>query len=445
MRRRTTRWYACFRCGGNRDQLLQKIEQAVRNNRLTDSFPALAFERDSGKSHEFHLFLAVENHPFGQFPAEGAFIRSLSGIRELVGPMAPDEIQDMTSRELAVQEAARRIPYRAPIADENPFVERAERWQEELRHDNSADATRHARLLTWMSAVGGGSRQTLAVASRCLGMTTEHVSRLLRRYKLLGHLETSEDGLWWSAAPAALVRAGRADDRETYFLAGQRDARLLGLLERLVDCRVTHHPNGGAPPIIEIVEEEPVIEEIADDPHAQVVYAGDAAARLARLLPTIEAWARALTPISRLDPTMHRLRWFNGTDFVDVAAFDSATGFYELWPLSSGFAPGRSHRTAFYDAEREEWLRGEWYGLRFLAHRAHGEIGSAQYEHTSGRFAVHHDWQFPELYERALVLSSGRLPCVNEGWLVYERVSPEVATLLATKLELRLEERLLDA
>jgi hypothetical protein len=92
----------------------------------------------------------------------------------------------------------------------------------------------------------------------------------------------------------------------------------------------------------------------------------------------------------------------------------------------------------FYDAERGVFLRGDWYGLRCLAHLREGLACPAYYDVLSARLALPMAWRPPEIYERALVLSSGRLPERRGGWLWYDDIELDLITLLAVKLNLEL-------
>lgn len=67
-------------------------------------------------------------------------------------------------------------------------------------------------------------------------------------------------------------------------------------------------------------------------------------------------------------------------------------------------------------------------------------IRVVQYNSTLGQLAVPLDWRWPEIYERALVLGSGRLPTYRAGWLVYEAINLEMLEEFSRKLNLDIQE-----
>ena len=74
--------------------------------------------------------------------------------------------------------------------------------------------------------------------------------------------------------------------------------------------------------------------------------------------------------------------------------------------------------------------------MRFLALQVAGDQCPVQYDGETGRFAVPAAWRWPELYERSLVLASGRLPKRRDEWIIYESVSCRLVELLTPKLSL---------
>lgn len=100
----------------------------------------------------------------------------------------------------------------------------------------------------------------------------------------------------------------------------------------------------------------------------------------------------------------------------------------------------RPEYTLYYDEDTQRWLRADWYGLRFLARYEAGQSCPVQYGSTTSQFAVPLEWRWPELYERALVLASGRLPRRQSGWLIYDGVGRELVDALRGKLRLDVEE-----
>jgi hypothetical protein len=170
------------------------------------------------------------------------------------------------------------------------------------------------------------------------------------------------------------------------------------------------------------------------------------ALKLATILPTADRWLATLDVLQGIIPSMFHVQEFDGIRFSD-AIFSSRSGFYQLWQADEGGAkkPERPKYTLFYDASRDVWVRGDWYGLRFLSHFINGETCLVRRESSSGRVAVPQDRRWPEIYERALVLASGRLPRYSGQWLVYEGIDERILNELAAKLNLECEETQLNA
>lgn len=163
---------------------------------------------------------------------------------------------------------------------------------------------------------------------------------------------------------------------------------------------------------------------------------------LARLLPPLEGWKESLEPLQGIRPHNYLVKRFDGVAFSEVI-FSGRTGLYELWPPDGRAARGadlRPEYTLYYDEVRQQWLRADWYGLRFLARYEAGQSCPLRYRSTTNQLAVPSKWRWPEVYERALVLASGRLPSYRDGWLVYESIGAELAEELWAKLRLSDEE-----
>lgn len=97
----------------------------------------------------------------------------------------------------------------------------------------------------------------------------------------------------------------------------------------------------------------------------------------------------------------------------------------------------------YLDRERQRWLKGDWYGLRFLALHADGAECKAVRDKESGVLMIPTSAHLPMLFERSLVLASGRLPSrsTDYEWLRYERTSEELTQMLVDKLKFQIEER----
>ena len=96
----------------------------------------------------------------------------------------------------------------------------------------------------------------------------------------------------------------------------------------------------------------------------------------------------------------------------------------------------------YLDQPNQRWLRGDWYGLRFLAYDSVGLDFEVTYDSSTNNLLIPVDERWPMLYERALVLASGSLPgrAENPKWLRYSGVSSELVYLLAEKLNVSITE-----
>ena len=84
-------------------------------------------------------------------------------------------------------------------------------------------------------------------------------------------------------------------------------------------------------------------------------------------------------------------------------------------------------------------VRGDWYGLRFLAGRAGGEQACAAWDRRGRQLLVPVERRWPLLYEQILVQASGLLPGRSPAWLCYHGISQELAECLCGKLDVELE------
>jgi len=139
-------------------------------------------------------------------------------------------------------------------------------------------------------------------------------------------------------------------------------------------------------------------------------------------------------------------KW-DGPRFVEDDAFIDTPGPQQspcgLYQLIRGNGESARRFTAFFDAPTGAWLRGDWYGLAFLARHEAG-LHPMIYETAHGWLLVLATERWPLIYEKALVLASGLLPSRGGGngrWLCYQAVPIELAQLLAARLNVRLEKQ----
>ena len=439
------RWYLGFQAVGNAKDIIERIRAIVRRYHLGRFIPVVRVEkRPRG---QFLVFVGIESPAKGEIPPE---LEPLFQLHNLTHPQeyifTLDQIRRMVSGPMEVQDYAPTIPYlEPPPLDPDPFGPPSEdegAAEPESELDAIMDRSqRYERLWLWLSAVGSGNWAAFQKACKALrlegdGMTAR---RILRRLRLLGHIECSPDGNAWCAAPTVLLPIHVGATEPTYLVCGQQSVPLLAALRARADVGVVPQPNGVGPAAIRVRTDDvgSIRAELAAEGEARPVpIPAGGAVTFARALPDLRGWVKTLPVLEGVQPYMHDLKCFAGEEFVPQP-FTGKSGFYEFWPKGGATSTLRPAYSLFYDAEAQRWLRGDWYGLRFLAFQGHGVPCPIDYDAPTGRLCVHEAFRWPELYERALVLASGRLPALQDAWLLYEGITHELLDVLGTKLNLR--------
>lgn len=445
------RWYGALQRAGKPETVVQQVAALVRQHDLRTALPLLRVEKRA--RGQFWVFLAFDSDAPGKLPTQLGPLREHPLIRDLLPgpdgaapqPFTLEDIRSMVTGEVSVQDYARRL--RVVGTDASSFSDPFP-GGDDTGGDGADDlveqSQRFDRLLLWLSAAGAGSRGMFYGACLALGLATDSVKvgRVLRRLRLLGHVESSADGEQWSVAPAVLAEVPSVSGEKVYALSGERDTALLTALHQVAAVEISPQPGGAAPARVLVRTE---------NPHQLTAWLDSAAlgrpprlgrpgASLAELLLPIDRWQSLLSAVPGVRPEMYDLRIFTDDGFVPVA-FNGSGGLYELWPRSEREGRGsRPDSTLLYDAEQQRWLRGDWYGLHYLARRQQDLAAPARYNILSGSLAIACLARPPEIYERALVLCSGRLPEQRGEWLHYDDIEPSVLTAVAARLGLTLEE-----
>ncbi|MBD2580161.1 hypothetical protein [Oscillatoria sp. FACHB-1406] len=332
-----------------------------------------------------------------------------------------------------------KIPYHPEeiLSNDNPFDCTAALLTEKYNSELAALSENYDRLLYWLSASGSGTLESFKKACQTLELSEPR--RILRRLKLLGHIESSSNGSRWSSTPAALVRVNSAPDTLDFLLCGQRSQELLHKLEHESKVVYLNQAQGDAPLCVRLqldsLEEfPPLITSIKNQLNIPIIDAGESSLKLAEILPDLIAWKQGLRCLPGIVPSLYEWKRFEGREFVE-SSFPQQTGMYEMWDFKKDARPVQ---ILFYDSETDTWRQGDWYGLRFLALHYNNCPCIARYDATNARLAVPYSQRWPELYERALVLASGLLPSYQKTeqnlWLIYENVGQNLAHQLTQKL-----------
>lgn len=426
------RFYIYTRMVGRPDAALIKITSAVQNQDLASRIPLVKLER--GASREFYVFLALDGLEIAQVPPELKQLLRNSGIRIEDHLLTLDNINRMVAKLDIEIHGFNSLEYK-PVRDDagDPF-EPPDAPDVLRTEDESPEMSkRFERLLWWISVRGEGTYQSFVQACITLGATQDmqDVRSILRRMRLLGHMECSDDGRKWAAAPAALVRFPSNDERG--FLAGQRTPALLNKLREI--CYVDEIPQyqHQASPCVEVTPNGQALRLPADS--------GMASIRVADVLPNLNDMKSAMHSVPNPDIAQFDVEMWDGNEFVPCNTIYEESGRY--YGESGMYRLSRSRRdgytmTLFFDEPEQRWLRGDWYGLRFLTL----ECPEAVHDFGADELLIPASQRWPMLYERALVLASGRLPTPadNPNWLRYSGVPVTLAQTLCGKLYVHLEE-----
>lgn len=399
---RTThfRWYRAYRTYGRPGDVVDSLAAYIRQRRISDTVCAVRVERRA--RGEFYFFLAFDTEHFGLLPQEvESHLEECPhlqfGINE---PYDLDQIKSMVSGEVQVKALGQCINYRRLKREhvEDPF--------RQVEDGAGTPSDRGEQLLWYLSSMGDGSWHSFSAAATTLGFAGNgDATRLARALRLLGHMETSEDGQRWGVTPARMVSTPSPDGGVLHFRTGVRRPH--------ADEERTEQ--AWAPDRLEACDDAPELQ--------------NPASAIADALPDVRMFLRSLSQVGGMSHHIS-LKRFDSTGFV-AATFDRQPGMYE--------ATSQSGRTLTVYFDGNTWRRGDWYGLRYLTLFEAGVLMPARYQTESWQLAVPADQRPPELFERPLVLSSGLMPRRDESWIVYSNVSPEVAERVCGKLCMPLE------
>ncbi len=440
------RWYkGLFYVNGNKRQLKYQIEKIHDFNELTLGVPVVHEEYGVGRYQgvvtlkvneleDKYLIFEYATHSKLYLPLSSLhLINRFISIDPEHTPLLP-RLKKRKNKNFEVYEThTHNIPYQPkPVGYDNPFdfITSSPHPSSSLA-DNEEIYRRYERLLYWLSAIGDGSRESFKIA--CQSLELAEPRRILRRLKLLGHLESSADGSRWTMSPTALVKT----KSQEFVLCGQRSLKLVQRLEQL--AKVTSINQRRCPPCIYLKLASKNVSYLIEHAEFSISDAGKASSKLAKILPDIETWQQNLRNLQGIEPSLYEWQYFDDHHFVDCVS-PNKTGLYQFVRRE---ANNNMSRTVFYDQPNNRWLQGDWYGLRFLALYHNQDISCiVHYNKTTENLAIPLDQRWPEIYERALVLASGQLPTYQRTeqswWLVYERITPKLATQLTDKLGVRL-------
>lgn len=441
------RWYKGFTYNGDPNQLIEWIYKKVNEHNLSDFIPLVRIEKKVKKRGHYYFFIAIDNSILGElpedvknylivppcfkFPIKGSPCFTYEQIKSMVG--AAHDVFDYTNP----------LPYNPieTIQDDDPF----DIFSVNNQLSSQNNSPNYQPLLYWLSSVGCGSWDLFK--KTCSILDLDKPSQVLRKLKLLGHIETSSDGKKWSITPTAFVKVQSLDGISEYNLCGQQNENLIRKLANLADIKTFNQSN--APScirlkLINLTNIETIIDKINNEIGISIYNSDNVAQKLAEILPNITQWKSSLKPLQGIVKSLYDWKYFENGDFVECP-LPEKTGMYQMWDQESKNAP---RRTLFYEQDIDTWRQGDWYGLRFLAlyYSQHDLI--ANYNPETLQLAIPHCQRWPELYERALVLASGLLPKYHKTkeqnlWLIYEKISLDLAHQLTQKLMVNCQEEMI--
>jgi hypothetical protein len=364
------RWYKGFSYRGSSQKLVEQIANQVQQHNLNQIVPGLRIEKKEANSRKkFYFFLAIESTQMGDIPSEvkSNLIENPACSRFFKEKFRDKIVDDpnFTYKDIKYMVEGTNIPYQLEeqVSDDNPFDFAASLITSKpyLQDDGKDFSHQYERLLYWLSALGAGSWESFKKV--CQSLELAEPRRILRRLKLLGHLESSADGSKWSMAPIALVKVNSQSESQEFVLCGQRSLKLVQRLEQLTTVTSINQRDAPSYIHLQLANSKNVsylIEQINTE--FSISDAGKASSKLAEILPDIDTWQQNLKNLPGIVPSSYDWKYFDGNDFVDCIS-PKETGMYQRSPreINNSFT-----RTLFYDQPNDKWLQGDWYGLRFL-------------------------------------------------------------------------------
>jgi hypothetical protein len=434
------RWYLPFYGFGRPVEIVNRISNLVDDYDLAGLVPRICIERrQRNRSREFYFFLGIHGDSEGQIPREVEPILhylTTHGYHKLEKALTFSDIKKMTGGEVDItKDFTRRIKYRPPPAkpQEDPLSFFEE--QRQILTDHSFEPFNH--LLYWLTATGQGSWEIFtSTCKHLLPSDSRPPRQLFRRLRMLGHAEYMQQGNKWVVAPACLVAidALSSPHRCIYYLAGQRTLELESLVSQYAEqVDSVPHLDVSAPICKRFMfSSNEAVHHVTSS--IEILHmAGNASIKLGEVLPDIHGWQHTLQTIDEATIPIglyHFDKWEDNMFVEHPFEFDS--GLYHLRRRDVSDGP---ELTLFYEAESANWLRGDWYGLRYLAQYIEGHLHKVHYYPTDHTLAVPLATRWPDIYERALTLASGQLPNLKDDWLYFSNVSEYLCRVLASKLK----------
>lgn len=436
--------YIGIRAVGYWRDVIGRVTQSIRYFELNRTIPFVKPEKKPRGEH--YIFLSINGFPNSVVEQNIKLMLKSAGLTapKRFDYLSAEEIKTMASR--AEFEIRAFNTFRRKIKSERDLSDPFEAFEisEGVESENDAALeSRYELLLAWLSATGKGSRQTFAKTCDLLGLTHKYMParRIMRNLILLGHVETSADGEQWTICPPTLVRCPLQP--EFSYFCGARTPHTIVELKENWEIELLSQPRNESPARIRVAcgkLQENQVRKIGDH---TVHVAGCSSEKLSQILPDAQDWSETLVRVNNVVTAKYTPEKWNGAKYEEfdgvLETGGELVGEHGLYCLTHRDDSRRL--TLYLDGKRKCWLRGDWYGLCFLARYNDGEGLMAEYDRLNGVLMIPSQAHLPLLYERALVLASGRLPNRTDGWLRYENIPEATIQMLTNKLDFSIEER----
>jgi hypothetical protein len=442
----------------NPQTVLQNLQRVVKKHNLANKIPLVKYAKNP--RGRFYFFLGVTGWNDVFIPKEAWHVIELLGVEKFVfWPLDNDcvhrwlrdqEIETLYFNPLkpkVTKPDVILIRRQYVLVTQNHPIQPFDISETELPESDLEDSEsdqRFDQMLYWLSAKAEGSWEVFVQACHLLRLVKEprQARHVQRRMILLGHVECSADGARWSICPATVVRSQLGES----FLCGQRTPELLEELSSHFGIVDKPQPDHKGPTHLAIsglsLDEDETIKLKGE---VVLTAAGTASEKIATVLPDLAKWQDTLTRIEKLNPYNYEIERWDGASFSpchDIRErnniYTGESGMYHLTHQTTGVG-----MTLYFDHVGQRWLKGDWYGLRFLTYYTTGTRCEVVYDTVRNELRIPIVQHWPLLFERALVLSSGFLPRRNKdaGLLVYQKVGCNLSHILAEKLNVSVEEK----
>jgi len=420
--------YLLYLYRGDRKTIAARIKDAVKQSGMAMSIPMIKFE--NGRDRQFYLGLAVQSGDQSATEAPPEILKLCRdvGLGQPIGRLveAAQINASFMSGNISWESFNDSIRFESTTEEPPNNIDPVEVLPARELATDIWD-----QLLWWCSAQGEASFQLFRQVA---GLLTDGVQanpwHLMRRLTLQGHIEVdgSSRTMRWCSNEATFVCGydGRA------FLLGRQTPRYLKEIEGILELD-RYTPNG-APTLVSAASQD-VLTLKSGLASLGVSVANNPSQHWVNILPM---WRSLISNLER-DPDVREhsesFRIWDGNDFHSSRPSETGIGLYEITGQHQ-----LDKRTRLFDGR--EWLAGPFYDLQWILARLRGRDMYAVLK-PDGMLLIPEAEHWPFLYERALVLCSGRLPSRfrlgEQSYLGYLGVGPEVASKLCDNLEIKLK------